>query len=730
MINFTYLELKDRPQFKDQRFDLNRKGISLILGHNAKTKSPNGVGKSYFFGELSEFLAGEAVRQDRVRKGSVAFGVKVGKDEYEFKRSFAPRESILVTENGKPLEMDLEPARAFMRKIVPYGEQEVGSFLYLDLANGAHPLITGTTSSRKAFFREFFSQIEYLGVVRKWVENEASRISVEAKRASDLRVEMERFQDLPEPDDLRKEVATLRERRDSFSEKLSQVTAAAALIQRIKDMKEIDFGEAPTLTEEWESVANALKQVKTRRRALNAMLEEAEEYRNWEETNAELDSEIQALTEQVESHPDNGTEDLDSALAELQEKLESLNKTKSERSSQLTKLERAVQRLEEEITEGKARVKKAKRQQGVCPVCGGDYEDKHLAETIASLQKELDSDEEELVTTRTQLEELQATPEPSAKQIRRLESNIESTEQLIELRKKLKRLQKRAESKPPKPSHSVKKMTRALEQVNKQIEDLQVFDEYMQLNVKLNEFPKEIRALARSNDLQEEFVKMNDELNEKQIQLNSLEKDIELRDEMQAELEGLRETIRMKKYVDILVQAFSRKGAEKEMITMACSMLAEQVNRYAKYVFTEDFTFSFELESNFSILVHRNYGKKTPSVSDVRRLSGAEKRLFSLVLVVALLSFVPPKQRPNILILDEPTATMGQDNKEAFVRFLPVLNKVIPHLIVITPLEPHDYAHISPDVFTVVKNGNSSSIQKGIIDVHTKRGGRTNSKLV
>jgi DNA repair exonuclease SbcCD ATPase subunit len=725
MINFQYLELKDRPQFKDQRFDLSTPGISLILGMNAKTKSPNGVGKSYFFGELAEFLAGEAVRQDRVRKGSVAYGVKVGKDEYEFKRSFSPREVITVTENGKELKMDLEPAREFMRKVVPYGEQEVSSFLYLDLANGVHPLISGTTSSRKAFFRDFFNQIEYLGVLRKWVDGEASRLAAEAKRASDLTIELERFADLSDPKALQAEVKELLKKRDSFSDQLSKVTAAAALLARLAEMKKTDFGDAPELVSEWDTVENATVQVRARRKALRMMQEEAQEYADWVETNSELDAEIQAATTAAEEHEYASMKDPEKKLNSLQPILDGYKDAVQTAKTSAAKLADLVERLSSAIQDGRSAIRKANEQQGVCPVCGGEYEDKHVAKTITRFKADLAENKKALAKAEADLRSLEESVLPSDKKIKALEMGVESLSELMSLRKKLERLKRKAEACPPKPKVVVSKIEATLTTVNGQLASLESYSEFLDLKEKLKEYPREIRSMAKSSDLQEEFVRMNDDLNRKQIVLNSLEKDLALRTEMEAELEGLKKAVQQKKYVDILVQAFSRKNAEKEMISLACAMLAEQVNKYAKYVFTEDFSFSFEMESNFSILVQRNYGKKVPSVSDVRRLSGAEKRLFSLVLVVALLTFVPPKQRPNILVLDEPTATMGQDNKEAFVRFLPVLNKVIPHLIVITPLQPHDYAHLSPNVFTVVKNGSVSTIQKGIVDVHPKRGSRT-----
>jgi DNA repair exonuclease SbcCD ATPase subunit len=165
--------------------------------------------------------------------------------------------------------------------------------------------------------------------------------------------------------------------------------------------------------------------------------------------------------------------------------------------------------------------------------------------------------------------------------------------------------------------------------------------------------------------------------------------------------------------LELLENAFSAKGVESDIIRSICEKLQQQVNKYAKLIFPEDYHFEFELETQFSITVRRKYGKATYS-SDVRKLSGAERKLFSLVLLVSLLSFVPKSRRTSLLILDEPTAAMGPENVANFIRFLPVLQKIIPTIVVITPLDPSHYSSIQPEVFTVVKERNGTAkIVKG-----------------
>ena len=162
----------------------------------------------------------------------------------------------------------------------------------------------------------------------------------------------------------------------------------------------------------------------------------------------------------------------------------------------------------------------------------------------------------------------------------------------------------------------------------------------------------------------------------------------------------------------VLEGAFSKKGIELILIKSLCSSLEQQVNKYSKLIFPEDYTFTFELDTNFSILVTRVHNSNAET-SDVRKLSGAERKLFSLVLLISLLTFIPKSKRTNLLVLDEPTAAMGEDNKASLIRFLPVLQSIIPNIVVITPLDKQDYAVINPKVWTVQKKGLQSRIIEG-----------------
>lgn len=718
MIQFEYLQLKKRPQFADQTFDLSQPGISLILGHNKKTGSHNGVGKSYFFGELADFLTEDesmGTRQDKVRKGGVKFGVKVGKTRYEFERTFSPREVITVFKNGEDMGFrELKEARAFMNKIVPYSEQAVGSFLYMDLANGSHPLVTGTSATRKAFFRDFFPQIDALAGVRSLVDVEADRLSSDTDSLSSVQAEIAALGERRKLVALKKEVAALSEKRDAFSHDLDQLAAARHLKQQLAEYDADKLEEFSEVNPE---------ELKARRKDFRRAQSQIDAFAEWLSENAGVEDERRSLKAKVaELDP---LEDLRATHKTISEEVKALTRQVdefSDRRQELTELlSKAQERKRRKIQERR----ELKKQSGQCPTCGGEYHDEHLEKSIQELRDTIDDLDGKILGYSKELESFRESDALTlGVKLNTRRARVEKLQEQIDLHDEYAQVLRRIRTRPDEPKVTQKQLDKAIARAEVEQEGYEQYSKWYELNQEWRALPKEIRSRCSDEGLHAEFVALNDQLNEKRMQLEEgIRVNTEI-DTLSKREQELQERLKLKPYLDILKSAFSRrdanKGVEKEMISMACSMLADQVNRFAKYVFNEDFTFSFELGSNFSILVHRNYGKHV-AVSDIRRLSGAEKRLFSLVLVVALLAFIPPSKRPNILVLDEPTATMGEDNKAGFVRFLPILNKVVPHLVVITPLEPHDYAHLNPRVFTVVKDGSRSTIQRGLYDSTNRR---------
>ncbi len=162
--------------------------------------------------------------------------------------------------------------------------------------------------------------------------------------------------------------------------------------------------------------------------------------------------------------------------------------------------------------------------------------------------------------------------------------------------------------------------------------------------------------------------------------------------------------------IKVLLEVYSNKGLKKLMIQRYASVIQDQLNKFRSVLFSEDFTFELNYDTQFHILCHRKYGKKVVT-SDVRKLSGAEGQAFTLLLLLATLSLIPRSRRLNFLVLDEADSSMGPEMLNNFQRFIPILNKVIPHIIIVTPKT--DIVYEGARVLTVVKHKGKSSLVAG-----------------
>lgn len=160
--------------------------------------------------------------------------------------------------------------------------------------------------------------------------------------------------------------------------------------------------------------------------------------------------------------------------------------------------------------------------------------------------------------------------------------------------------------------------------------------------------------------------------------------------------------------LDSLIDIYSKNGRKLEVMKQFALSLEHHMNANAPLVFPEAMRFAFVVEpNNFSINVTRGRGKDALT-SDVRFLSGAESKQFNLCLVKSLLPMIPANRRANIIVLDECDANLSEAAKDLYVNdFIPALQKVVPHVLVITPLED---VYPAARVFTVVKDGNESKL--------------------
>ena len=176
-------------------------------------------------------------------------------------------------------------------------------------------------------------------------------------------------------------------------------------------------------------------------------------------------------------------------------------------------------------------------------------------------------------------------------------------------------------------------------------------------------------------------------------------------DELRTRLAELEEMTKRQQQLEIILEGYADKAMKRMAIESISTHLMASVNKYAALVF-ENYSFEFIWGTQIQLIVHRPEGS-----SDVRMLSGAESILFTIILILSLLTFVPQSKRLNLLILDEPTASFSDVTQELFLKLLPHINLVIPSVLIITPKTTFKIAGARN--FTVVKTAKGSVIKEG-----------------
>lgn len=194
-------------------------------------------------------------------------------------------------------------------------------------------------------------------------------------------------------------------------------------------------------------------------------------------------------------------------------------------------------------------------------------------------------------------------------------------------------------------------------------------------------------------------------------QLELARKLTQQRTELLEKHSSLKETVDDLPILEMMIEAYSNKGIKLLLIKQIASLIERNMNQYVSLLYSEPTKFYFEVidDRNFNILIERKIqGQK--SVADVRTLSGAERRAFSFLLPLAVMPLIPSERRLNVMILDEPTVNMGANRVDLFTKsFIPKLNTIIPHIVIITPQQEH---YPNAERYLVTKHKGVSTLSK------------------
>lgn len=736
------LGLKDVGIFKDQTFEFP-KGISYVYGLNRvngkHSSNGNAAGKSFMFGQLSEILYDDPVvgqKNDRTRVGERVFSFTSAKGKKVVVRREAHSRSdrIEVVVDGKRKKATNTKAKALIAKHWPITQDEFNTFVHLD-SRVPHPLVMGSSKERQRFFTSFFS-LDKLDAERKIFAARYSALKkVKAAHAELLAAYETGKEDLLSPEDKEQLV----EKLERWTRKVSKLQKANAEGQEVirllqflttaKDqLQELNTALASTWTQE--SFDEAVKTNEYEYNKAKKDLKDAEAYSEYKKDRRRYDEAYEQLPKTARKLIKKlGLKKAIRRCKKASTELEALLKANAneltyKREDVLKKIKKlkALEKVnppEMELGEAETLVRAYEHQlehaktlkKGTCETCGSVVKIKDPAkvkERLAKVRAVIDRHEAAAAyqESRKELKEWRATlaiQEQVLPQIEALEPYAELVSELVNL--------------PDEPEDfegkalELKVMKRVWDEVKERRQLLEFFGPHMETVIAAMNLTKEQKELARTAaSAYDEIADLQDRINNGKAKLE-VHKTIRSRlRKMKDRLEEMKGELKDEESLKLLIEAYSEKQIKKMAVEAIGSRLMKIVNKYASLVFPEDYRFGFEWGKELSLTVKRRYGKKI-LMSDVRKLSGAESKLFTVVLVLALLSFVPSHKRSSLMILDEPTANFSRETIQSFHDLLPTLAQVIPSIVVITPKdeEVYDGAHN----FTVVKESGQARIVEG-----------------
>jgi DNA repair exonuclease SbcCD ATPase subunit len=693
--------------FKDQvEFEVEP-GIQYLYGKDL-TRGGNGnaAGKSLLASSSAEIFYDTPLvgnKQDRSKSGTRFIEFVKDKELIRISSGFNGRsEALDISIAGNSgTERTKKMTKEAARNLWNISETDYRTYAYLD-SQVPHPLVRGSTVERKEFFTSFF-RLDILDIEKKIFQAELLKIKKTKAAYQELKSTYDSLsKDLLGEEEYRSKRKALKELEAKLT-LLQEKAEEGRRIQRLVDFEAYagaNLKKLKKLVPDLDSFFEIYKDFEKRLNKAKQDAEQLEEYKlyliqrkAYREKTRGLD--METPLEELEAS--------DKEYWKAKRKLEDLTDiSEPQKVAKPSKPQVERDTLVAERASLKHKLEHFQKfKTGVCDTCGQEVKTaspekvkRRLTEVEAAL-----SDWEEYA---------EALDNYSAYRKEKKEW-MEGQALIEECRNKLRQNKEKSEL--------YKKRSQLVEPVEVEkpegVEDV----EFLRKRFEVLEFCKphldSIIALEKLTDKERAFAFDPSELQELQGEATDLRVAIEIHKStankaasVKERLEELELLVANEKALELLVDGYAEKAIKKMAIEAISQRLMATVNKYAPLVF-DDYHFEFSWGSQISILVHRNGQVPT----DVRKLSGAESKLFTLILVLSLLMFVPKAKRLSLLILDEPLASFSEETGELFHRLLPHIQQVIPSILVVTPDARERYEGAKE--YTVVKNSKGSKIVQG-----------------
>ncbi len=704
MNHYQTLSLADCWPYREVTFDIP-KGVSTIYGLNRTSRgsrNANGSGKSFLLSQIHEIQFNApalGTTQDRTKRGRRNLTIVNHKGKKVEIQVSGRSANLLV--DGTSVAKGTTAVGKEISRYVPITRDEFNTYVYFDSRIG-HPLVMGSSAERKRFFTSFF-QLDKLDVERKIFTQALNRLKKDRALYNELRSQYRKLEQV-DVEPLRLAMKKYQKQLDRLADsqkEWQEQQMYQAFLKSSKRQRKICEQYVGTLTSA--SLEDLQRNAEADYRAHRQYLRDLERYEEYLEELKDYKKSLKSIDRKWLSVD---LKDLRADHVLYRDLLDQIQNIKRRLSRYMAQEPKPVKEVKWSVAECKEAVElwthrashAAKFGSGKCPTCGQSVDvdpdkdqaqlekwEKRLiaARTYAAYRQELKDfrqEQKECGDLRTKLDELVA-------QAKKLKPRSAAYVELSKLPPKPEPVEK------PEPVTDGEKAEELLDAVR-----------YLMPNQHMLDFKP--RAVKDNSDKVREY---STKLANIQSKLAVAELQNKQRRELKSRLLELKRGLKDEQALSVLVEGYGDKQIKRMVVRQISQLLMEQVNKYARVVFPETYTFELVWDTQIELLCHRKYGNRVET-SDVRKLSGAEYKLFSLVLVMSLLAFVPPQKRSSVLILDEPSANMHEETRQAFVQFLDVMVKVIPSIVIITPRSDEHYPGRS---FTVVKEKGYSRLVEG-----------------
>jgi len=698
-------------KFKPSVLPIEKGKVTYLYGKNMlKHGNGNAAGKSVFASSPADIfydvpIVGE--RADKLKAGVRMIEFVRGGKTVTVKLGYAGKtERLKIDVDGK-VRKGATPTktRSLLKKLWPITEDEYRTYGYLD-AKIPHPLVMGTTAQRKAFFTSFF-QLDLLDAERKVLAAYNAELKKVRARFNELnttflsvkgdmltktvRLELEA--------EVEKLGARLKKLRQS-SDKAQKVQSLLSFETHTKDSRRALFKLITSLDELTdELVASYSKRLKRAEASIEQMQDwkrYRQDLKEWQEKTADLDMTVPLEELETQSQAfEQATAEL-RLLKDLVDPRLTAPNTKDVAKPETSK--DALVELRAKIRHQQEHARKFSR--GVCDECGQPVEkpDPAKLERLVAKEQELTAEwrrYDKWADAKKELDAEVAAYEPKAEQRAKAEKRQAKNRDAHVLFQKRSRIIKPNKVERPDEPEEVEPLRQALvtlawgRQNRDQIESLLALTE-------------EDRALTFDGQKLEQLQDKMGAANTR-LQVHNTVKGRAA--EMKARLADLESQLGEEEALLLALEAYGDRAIKKQVVEAISDQMMTTVNRLSSLVF-ENYRFEFVWDSQIRLLVHRPVG-----TSDVRKLSGSESMLFTVILVFSLMMFVPSHKRLSLLILDEPCASFHEDTIRQFHTLLPHLSQLIPSILVVSPKEYERYEGAKE--YTIYRDQSGASIKRG-----------------